>query len=563
MSFKKLLFNWQVLLLILMLIVSIAAIAPRPDQKGLIITSVGDGPFYGNIESGTIIYSAGMLGDSNNVELSSLSDLLAFQDQSGYLTLQTNKGTKTVVLNGSEVFNVSADRVPNSNLKFGLDIQGGTRALLKPQNVTNTTIDDTISTLQTRIDVYGLRQTEFRKIDMSGEKYIMVSIAGGTPQEIENLLTRKGDFMATIPLTLNEGSTFNLGKFLAGENKKFTVETVINSSIRINGETYDLGESFNLDGIEFKLKNITGKEAVIEGQVFTSKDIVNVGIPPEASILQKSGSGYSYQFGVSIAPEGAKRFAEMTQNLNTIPSTSGEGSLSEKIHLYLDQKEFDALSISSGLRGKEVTNPVITGYGNTREEAVKSRDTLKAVLKSGDLPTKVEIVSIDQLNSTLGESYLYMIAMAGLAAITLVSAVIFIRYRKVMISIGVIATMIFEVVIILGFAALTQWNLSALALAGLIAAIGFGVDNQIFIVDETVKKQEKYSVREGIKRAYFMILGSGASTICAMIPILVLGFGIFKEIGGFALTTIAGVLVGILITRPAFSKYVEWLSEKE
>lgn len=132
-----------------------------------------------------------------------------------------------------------------------------------------------------------------------------------------------------------------------------------------------------------------------------------------------------------------------------------------------------------------------------------------------------------------------------------------------MISLGVIATMLCEVVIILGFAALTQWNLSALALAGLIAAIGFGVDNQIFIVDETVKKKEKYSVREGIKRAFFMIFGTGATTICAMLPILILGFGVFKEIGGFALTTIVGVLVGIFITRPAFSKYVEWLSEKD
>jgi hypothetical protein len=287
MSFKKLLFNWQVLLMISVLIISIVMIGPNPNSKGLSVTSVGQGPFYGNLEGGTIIYSAGLVGSGDTQSLATLSDLLQFQDKLGYLNLYTNKGTKTVVLNGSENFNISADKVPNSNLKFGLDIQGGTRALLKPENVTNSTIDDIISTLQTRIDVYGLRQTEFRKIDMSGENYVMVSIAGGTPQEIKDLLSRKGDFQATIPLTLNEGSNFKIGKFLFGENQIFTVDKITNSSIKINGTSYKLSEDFTLNNITFEVKNITGKEAVIEGYVFTSKDIVNVGIPPEASYMQK------------------------------------------------------------------------------------------------------------------------------------------------------------------------------------------------------------------------------------------------------------------------------------
>ncbi len=119
-----------------------------------------------------------------------------------------------------------------------------------------------------------------------------------------------------------------------------------------------------------------------------------------------------------------------------------------------------------------------------------------------------------------------------------------------------------EVLIILGFAALTNWNLSTLALAGIVAAIGFGVDDQILIIDETRKKEKKYSIKEGLKRAFFMIFGAGATTIFAMLPILVIGFGVYKEIAGFALTTIIGVLVGILITRPAFSKYVEYILAK-
>lgn len=562
MGLRNLVLKWQILLLIALVVISLAAIAPNPNQKGLTITSIGDGPFQGNIETGTVVFSAGFEGAGERKELSSFAELIGFQGKKGYLNLDTDKGVKTIILEGNETFNVTADKVANSNLKFGLDIQGGTRAMLKPENTTNDTVNDVISTLQTRIDVYGLRQTEFRQVEMGEDRYIIVSIAGGTPQEIEQLLSRKGEFKATVPLTLKDGGKFKLGRFLSGENQEFTVGIVDNSTISIDDKEYNLSENFRLKGMEFLVKNMSEKEVVIEGLVFTSKDIVNVGIPPESSYMQKSQGGYRYQFGVVISTEGAKRFAEITQNLNTIPSASGS-SLSEQIHLYLDEKEFDALSISGDLKGKEITNPVITGYGASLEEATRSRDTLKAVLKSGDLPTKVEIVSVDQLNSTLGESYLMIIAIAGMVAIVLVSAVIFIRYRNLKISFGVIVTMLCEVVLILGFAALTHWNLSALALAGLIAAIGFGVDNQIFIVDEMDKGKKTYTLKENLKRAYFMIFGSGATTIFAMLPILVLGFGVFKEVGGFALTTIVGVLVGIFITRPAFSKYVEYLAERE
>ena len=150
-----------------------------------------------------------------------------------------------------------------------------------------------------------------------------------------------------------------------------------------------------------------------------------------------------------------------------------------------------------------------------------------------------------------------VIALAGIVAIFLVSSVVFVRYRNLKISLGVILTMFSEVIIILGFAAATQWNLSTLALAGIIAAIGFGVDDQILIIDETSKKSQKYSLKEGLKRAFFMIIGAGATTIFAMLPILWAGFTAYREVGGFAVTVIVGVLIGVLISRPAFARLVE------
>ena len=44
-----------------------------------------------------------------------------------------------------------------------------------------------------------------------------------------------------------------------------------------------------------------------------------------------------------------------------------------------------------------------------------------------------------------------------------------------------------------------------------------------------------------------------------MLPLFVLGVGMLK---GFAITTIAGVLVGIFITRPAFARIIEEMFKK-
>ena len=51
-----------------------------------------------------------------------------------------------------------------------------------------------------------------------------------------------------------------------------------------------------------------------------------------------------------------------------------------------------------------------------------------------------------------------------------------------------------------------------------------------------------------------MIFASGGTVIAAMIPLLGIGLGVLR---GFAITTIFGVLVGIIITRPAFGEMIK------
>ena len=56
--------------------------------------------------------------------------------------------------------------------------------------------------------------------------------------------------------------------------------------------------------------------------------------------------------------------------------------------------------------------------------------------------------------------------------------------------------------------------------------------------------------------AFFIIFGAAAASIFAMLPLMFVGVGLVR---GFAITTIVGVLSGILITRPAYARLMERL----
>ena len=107
----------------------------------------------------------------------------------------------------------------------------------------------------------------------------------------------------------------------------------------------------------------------------------------------------------------------------------------------------------------------------------------------------------------------------------------------------------------LAVATLLRQNLDVSSIAGIIAGMGTGVNDQIVILSESFNKEDStVRVKERIKRALFVIMGAFFTIIAAMLPLFWAGAGMLR---GFALTTIIGVTIGILITRPAFADMIE------
>jgi preprotein translocase subunit SecD len=203
---------------------------------------------------------------------------------------------------------------------------------------------------------------------------------------------------------------------------------------------------------------------------------------------------------------------------------------------------------------------LVANTGSGDEGEIEARQ-LRVHLSAGALPVQVTVIGSGQIPASLGAQFKEQSLIAGLFALLTVALVIFLRYRQKNILIPMIATSLSEVFMILGFATLIGWQLDLPGIAGIIAVIGTGIDHLVIITDEVLYEGKIPSLKvylSRISKAFAIIFAAAATTIIAMSPLLVMGFGALKW---FAVTIIIGVLIGVLIARPAYGRVIRDLLE--
>ena len=207
---------------------------------------------------------------------------------------------------------------------------------------------------------------------------------------------------------------------------------------------------------------------------------------------------------------------------------------------------------------------VITGSGSNEENALHELKALEVLLQTGSLPVGIKSISKETISPLLGEEFLFNTLIIGLAGLVVVSLIIYLRYRISKLVLPILLTGISEIIITLGLISILKINLDLASVAGILAAVGTGVDDQIIITDELLKGEVATSdnLKNRSKKAFFIIVATASTAIVTMLPILLLSFG-FGKLRGFALTTILGILIGIIITRPAFSVFLQELLKGE
>lgn len=597
---------WRLWLLLIMVIGAVLAITLKPHYIGVQIAYVYDtSPAKGALQQGMIISHI----NGDKIYRVDEWDKLT-RDYKGNITLTLEKKDYKFYVNESGL-GIDVMEIDRTNLDFGLDIKGGTRILLQPkENASGEMIDQIIATLQTRANIYGLREVRFFPIkSIDGQHFVQIEAAGLGREVVTDLLSKQGNFEAKIskPVFLSKGK----GNFQLDENA-YPIELGENKTVLLGELTLEPNQTFTLEDIDFQYINATetGGELFFLGTAYRGEDIELVYSDPQHSGIIPRGQFFSFYFGILVSERGAERFARITSGIpSQMDLQSGDYYLKDsQIFLYLDDQLVSSLRIASTLGGKIYTTPQIEGSRETREDAIKEKLSLQTILRSGALPVSLETVSVGVISPTLGKGFVTSAMYAGLFAAIAVIIIVFIRYRKFRVAIPLVFIGLSEIIIILGIAAsndwmiwvpvlaanalligvawwkkheidfiawvgallipllgMLTWTIDLPAIGGIIAAIGVGMDNMIVIADETLARggEERkilYTIRDRIKRAFFIIFGSASTTIAAMVPLMSLGVGLVR---GFAITTIVGVLVGILITRPAYAKIVEMGTSRE
>ena len=504
----------RIWILIFVLLLSILAILPWPPSnllgKGVVIKSIeqNSSAFEAGLRQGMVIEeinskTIGTLEDYGNA----MSEIFAEQKNLTKLTIRTSDNQFIFLTNKTPELTLGT--LPKTKIKTGLDLSGGARALVKPVNVSvsSADIDDLIAITNERFNIYGISDISLRAVkDLEGNNYMLVEVAGASPADLNELVSKQGKFEA-----------------------------------KIGNETVFIGGKRDIASV-------------------CRNDATCAGI--ESCFAVQGGEACRFRFVIYLSEEAAKKHADITSNLGINITEQGR-YLEKKLDLYLDDNLVDSLLISEDLKGRVTTQIQIQGSGSgaTRLDAIndakQSMQKLQTILITGSLPYKLEIVKLDTISPTLGKEFTRNMIILGLVVFLIISVILFIRYRKIKITGAVILTMFSEAFITLAIAALIKWNLDAPSIAGLIAGMGTGVNDQIVIIDESISNLN-ISLKERIKRAFFIILGAFFTIIAAMLPLFWAGAGLLR---GFALTTILTVCIGILITRPAFADILKKIQQ--
>ena len=234
------------------------------------------------------------------------------------------------------------------------------------------------------------------------------------------------------------------------------------------------------------------------------------------------------------------------------------------LNMYLDDNEVYSAPLSPSAAARLKEFPIYAWESSTGgdEESKIQAEQLQIHLRAGALPVNVELVGSGHVDAALGKQFKTQSVIAGLLSLLAVAFVVFRRYHQKEILMPMVATSICEVFMILGFAGAVGWQLDLASIAGIIAAIGTGIDHLVIITDEVLYEGKLPSTKiylERITKAFGIIFAAATTTTIAMSPLVVMGFGALK---GFAITTIVGVMIGVLIARPVYGIVIKELLQK-
>ena len=440
-----------------------------------------------------------------------------------------------------------------TNIQFGLDLNEGAWLQLDLQAEvvgfqTTGSVEEFVKSLSTALDtevqLVSEDQIEIRKALTDDEVRAAVEQAGGTVVSIQ-----RGVSAATAEdiKRILENKINSLGTRDAKVNTLSGL-TGVTRYIRIELAGVDMSTAQEIVGKQgkFEIRVVTAGNA--SEHVLFGDQITSVGMPSQ----EPPGSN-TWGVGFTLSETGATALREAAIRY-------GATSDPENHHLVmvLDNTTVYDAPLSSDLAAKLRSGENVrqlfasTGSGDAGEE---SATALEIHLRAGALPVDVKVAGSGSVSAVLGDHFRLMSQLAAVFAVLTVGLVIYLRYREPAIVLPMVLTNLAELVILLGIVRfIIQLDLATIA--GLIAVLGTSIDQLVIITDEILHEGRVPSPNLYLKRlarALGIIVASAATVVAAMVPLMLLDLSTLR---GFAIVTILGVVIGVLITRPAYGRII-------
>jgi len=483
-----------------------------------------------------------------------------------------------------------------NGLKYGIDFQGGTRipvVLEKP--VSADAMSELIDIVKKRVSVLGLTEAKVRAV---GDTQINVEVPSSDEQTIkfiEDTLSHQGVYWGVV-----DGRVA-----ISGEDIYSTSITPL-SSQQLSQSNADWGVTFSVNRHGAEQFAAVGKNKAdypvymyldrpTNAVLFLSKADIRASLPEDSSEKEALRSladaleldsnrnilvFITEDLNLSSLPkpkDNATRAIISNETADSVKSAlrnSGyvvtEYSKSE-ISPSFNRTRSEVLTVAKleavGLLSSPLLSPgLATGVPNygfsvtgsvpgtgaqKTAEATANVKKIESILKGGSLPVQISLGSRTTLPASFGQEFLRLSLIGVAASIVAISLLIGLRYRNLRATIPIVLISISELIILISI--LGSFTIDLAAMAGIIAAIGVGVDAQIVITDELLKRTDE-NTEEKVEHAFDIIKTNVIVATLSMIPLLFSGL---VEIIGFAISTILGSLLGYMLSRPAYASIVE------
>ncbi|MBC7093189.1 protein translocase subunit SecD [Candidatus Bipolaricaulota bacterium] len=391
-------------------------------------------------------------------------------------------------------------------IKLGLDLQGGVRLVLQAEGLEDVEpaqrrdmVDRLVTIFSERVDQYGLANAEIRP--MGGDR-VEVRIPGATdPEEAKQLLGRTAllEFRKVLDAAANREDL---------EAKRVEPQEIFPSN--------DRSEYYLVQGEPL----LTGE--VLEGAVVrTSTDPRSPGL----------------YIALTFNRTGAERFVEVLRTLQ----------VNDRLAIILDNVVYSAPLISASIKqaaqgGWRAVQDSTTITGRFTFEEAK---LLSVVLRSGALPTRVQVIEEQTVGPTLGADYIRRGMTALVISFVIVLGYMILYYKWL----GLVADAALILNMLIVFAALRAFGatLTLPGIAGLILTIGMAVDANVIIFERIKEerragKSPKACITAGFTKSLPAVLDANITTIITAVILFTLGSG---PVEGFAITLGLGVAASL------------------